>query len=123
MSYDDIKLPPLARPQVPRVEADVSLIDIKVLARWCERTATEYARAAVLADRASRAAPSLQSDAEDAARYRWLRQRWGRVTETYDGDSGRIVEIGTEPEGDGWDVEPETLDATVDAAMAKDGER
>lgn len=69
------------------------------------------------------AAAALEAAREDAARYRWLRQRWGRVTETYDGDSGRIVEIGTEPEGDGWDVEPETLDAAVDAAMAKDGER
>src|SRR5690606_6152948 len=51
---DDIKLPALPRLQVPRIEADVSLIDIKVLARWCERIATDHARAAVLADRASR---------------------------------------------------------------------
>lgn len=36
---------------MPRIEANVSLLDIKVLARWCERTATDYARAAVLADR------------------------------------------------------------------------
>ena len=40
---------------MPLIEADVSLLDIKVLARWCERTATDYAGAAVLADRASRA--------------------------------------------------------------------
>ena len=51
---DDIKLPPLPRLQVPLIEADVSLLDIKVLARWCERTATDYARAAVLADREGR---------------------------------------------------------------------
>ena len=59
---DDIKLPPLPRLQVPLIEADVSLLDIKALARWCERTATDYARAAVLADRASRE-PSPQGDA------------------------------------------------------------
>lgn len=54
MNDNDIKLPPLPRLQVPPIEADVDLLDIKVLARWCERTATDYARAAVLADRASR---------------------------------------------------------------------
>lgn len=51
---DDLKLPPLPRIQVPLIEADVSLLDIKVLAQWCERTATDYARAAVLADREGR---------------------------------------------------------------------
>lgn len=51
----DIKLPPLPRLQVPYVEADVSLDDIKALVCWCQRTAIDYARAAVLADRASRA--------------------------------------------------------------------
>jgi hypothetical protein len=58
-------------------------------------------------------------DGRDAARYRWLRERWGRVTETYDGDSGRITAIGTEPAGEGWDIEPETLDAAIDAALRK----
>ena len=63
MIADDIKLPPLPRLRVPLIEADVDLLDIKVLARWCERTATDYARAAVLADRASRE-PSPQGDAQ-----------------------------------------------------------
>lgn len=63
MNDNDIKLPPLPRLQVPRIEADVSLIDVKVLARWCERIATDHARAAVLADRASRE-PSPQGDAQ-----------------------------------------------------------
>ncbi|WP_287497512.1 hypothetical protein [Pandoraea sp. CB10b_02] len=74
---DDINLPPLPRVQVPLIEADVSLLDIRVLARWCERIATDHARAAVLADRASRAAPPQQDDArdrEDAERYRVLKQ-------------------------------------------------
>lgn len=60
MNDNDIKLPPLPRLQVPFIEADVSMIDIKVLAQWCERTATAYARAAVLADRDGR-----QQDARD----------------------------------------------------------
>lgn len=60
---DDIKLPPLPRLRVPLIEADVDLLDIKVLARWCERTAADYARAAVLADRASRE-PSTQGDTQ-----------------------------------------------------------
>lgn len=60
---DDIKLPPLPPLRVPLIEADVDLLDINVLARWCERTATDYARAAVLADRASRE-PSMQGDAQ-----------------------------------------------------------
>lgn len=59
---DDIKLPPLPRLRVPLIEADVDLLDIKVLVRWCERTATDYARAAVLADREGR-----QQDKLDAA--------------------------------------------------------
>lgn len=55
----------------------------------------------------------------DAERYRWLRDRWGRVTDTYDGDSGRVVEIGTEPDGEGWDVDAPSLDAAIDAALAQ----
>jgi|SRR5690554_4135257 len=68
---------------------------------------------------------ALQAENErlrkDAERYLWLRERWGRITETYYVDSGRIVEIGTEPDGEGWDIEPETLDAAIDAALAGEG--
>lgn len=64
----------------------------------------------------------IQELARDAARYRWLRERWGRVTETYDGDSGRITAIGTEPGGEGWEIEPETLDAAIDDELAKGGD-
>ena len=63
MTADDIRLPPLPSLQVPRIDADVSLTDIKVLVRWCERVAIDYARAAIMADRASRE-PSPQGDAE-----------------------------------------------------------
>lgn len=52
---DDIKLPPMPSIQVPRIEADVSMLDIKVLARWCERIATEYASAALKKEREAHA--------------------------------------------------------------------
>lgn len=42
-----IKLPPLRRPQVPRIDADIDLMDIRRLADWCEKTARSYARSAV----------------------------------------------------------------------------
>lgn len=51
MNTHDIELPPLPRPQVPRIDADVDLMDIRRLANWCEKTAKDYARAAVEADR------------------------------------------------------------------------
>lgn len=54
--------------------------------------------------------------AKDAARYRWLRARWGRVTDTYKGDSGHITWIDVEPDGEGWDADPDSLDAAIDAA-------
>ena len=50
----DITLPPLPRPQVPFISADIDLMEIKRLAHWCEHTAKTYARAAVEADRQGR---------------------------------------------------------------------
>jgi len=46
-----IELPPLPRPQVPRIDADIDLMDIRRLVNWCEKTANEHARAAIEADR------------------------------------------------------------------------
>lgn len=67
--------------------------------------------------RRSEAMASIQ---DDAARYRWLRMRWGRIAENYDDDSDRMVWIGLERPGEGWDVDPTTLDASIDAAMASE---
>ena len=59
--------------------------------------------------------------AKDAARYRWLRKRWGRVAEEYEGD--RMTFIGREKnDGEGWYTDPDSVDAAIDAAMAE-GER
>jgi len=61
---------------------------------------------------------------KDAERYRWLRVRWGRIAEAYDGD-GSLVEIREDPrvERGWWDVSPESLDAAIDAAMRKEGKQ
>lgn len=56
----------------------------------------------------------------DARRYRWLRVRWGRVGEQYDGATSRMVAIGDDPEG--WEVDPESLDAAIDSAISAGGE-
>ncbi|QDJ45009.1 hypothetical protein [Bordetella hinzii] len=65
-------------------------------------------------------APAAASDARDAERYRWLRVRWGRIVDTYDGDSNRLVEIReADDRFEGWDVSPESLDAAIDAAMQR----
>lgn len=52
--------------------------------------------------------------ARDAARYQWLCARWGRISETYEGD--RLILI--EDNAEGWDTNPESLDAAIDAAIA-----
>ena len=51
----------------------------------------------------------------DAERYRWLRARWGRISEVYEGNSENMIEIGDET--DGWEVAPDSLDRCIDAAM------
>lgn len=56
----------------------------------------------------------MTQDEIDARRYRWLRERWGRISETYAGDA--LVKMGDDPEG--WFTEPDSLDAAIDAAMA-----
>jgi hypothetical protein len=116
---DDIKLPPLPRLQVPRIEADVSLIDIKVLAQWCERTATAYARAAVLADREER-----QQDKLDAARWRYIRRKLCLIG---NGDGTCAMQAINLPAAiQGW-PEPEQVaefyDAAIDAAMREEGKQ
>ncbi len=59
--------------------------------------------------------------AKDAARYRWLRERWGRVAEEYEDD--RMTFIGREKfDGEGWYTDPDSVDAAIDAAM-DEGER
>lgn len=62
---------------------------------------------------------ALQAECEklrkDAERYRWLRAHFGRFSERYDGGSDRVTKMVVNP--DGWDVDPESLDAAIDAAI------
>lgn len=59
-------------------------------------------------------------DARDAERYRWLRARWGRIADEYDGDSDQLVAIReADSHFEGWDVDPASLDRAIDAAIAK----
>jgi len=110
---DDIKLLTMPRLQVPLIEADVSLLDIKVLVRWCERTATDYASAVVLADREGR-----QQDKLDAARWRYIRRK---LCLTGNGDGTCAMQAINLPANiQGWS-EPgqvaEFCDAAIDAAI------
>lgn len=54
--------------------------------------------------------------AKDAARYQWLRARWGRIAETYEDDC--LIFIGDAPYYEGWHTNPESLDSAIDAAIA-----
>lgn len=63
----------------------------------------------------------------DAARYRWLRTRWARITESYtdnDGSSIAKIEVADDAAMQAWgwdkDVDPDSLDAAIDAAMEKE---
>lgn len=53
---------------------------------------------------------------QKAARYDWLRDNWGYVSETYDGD--RATEVFLVDKADGWDTDPDSLDAAIDAALS-----
>jgi len=44
---DNIKLPEFPCVQVPRIDADIDLLDIGRLSRWCRQVARDYAREAV----------------------------------------------------------------------------
>ena len=57
---DDIELPEPPRLQVPLIDADIDLMDVRRIAKWAEGIAKQYARAAVLADRERRAQPSAE---------------------------------------------------------------
>ena len=57
----------------------------------------------------------MTQDQVDASRYRWLRERWGRISEKYAGETPEVMSVGDDP--DGWMVDPASLDAAIDAAM------
>ena len=115
MNTHNINLPPLHRPQVPRIDADINLMDIRRLIEWCEKTARSHARAAVEA--------ALQSqDREDAERYRRLRK--GGIDDVavvrglgaMDYGSSAVIATYSEEIGD------DDLDAAIDHARRTEGD-
>ena len=75
------------------------------------RCANDLEKALKLID----ASPEGGSEARDGERYRWLRERWGRISETYDADTPVMTEIGDDTEG--WITDGDSLDRCIDAAM------
>lgn len=63
-------------------------------------------------------AAALSAGQADARRYRWLRERWGRLAEEYEGDE--LTFIGREKnDGEGWYTAPDSVDAAIDAALSR----
>lgn len=61
----------------------------------------------------------MRAAEQDAARYRWLRARCGRIADEYDGDSDQLVAIReADSHFEGWDVDPASLDRAIDTAIA-----
>lgn len=60
----------------------------------------------------------LREMAANDRRYDFVRQHWGRIIDTYDGDTGDVLDL-TIMSGDmeGWDTDPESLDRAIDAAL------
>lgn len=59
------------------------------------------------------------ADNRDAARYRWIRQHWGRIDDTYYGDTAQFIVPRINDDNEGWDVDPDSLDAAIDVARAQ----
>ncbi|WP_225784497.1 hypothetical protein [Xenophilus sp. Marseille-Q4582] len=57
----------------------------------------------------------------DAERYRWLRDNWGYVSETYTGSGPQVESVYLVSKDDGWDTDPDSLDAAIDAARQGEG--
>lgn len=73
MTDREVKLPPLPRLQVPLIDCDPSLADIRTLVKWCERVARAHANAAILADREAQKAEGHEPVAEiHSDTLRWL---------------------------------------------------
>lgn len=68
-------------------------------------------------DRATRAEAELAALKPNAERYVWLRDRWGRIGETYHGTTSKIAEMTDDSQG--WEVDPESLDRAIDAARGE----
>lgn len=109
---------------VPYVRADLASATAPLMARIAEIEAELEKTKAIFAASCNHAAV-MEMD-RDARRYRWLRKRWARLDESY-ADGGpkitslRVLTDQEVQDGYGWDVDPECLDAAIDAAMKEEG--
>jgi len=111
MSDEDIELPPLPKAS--------KMYDIP---GYDEEELKDYARTAILADRARRELLAERDElAKDAARYRWLRKGESDDVAVVRGlgatDYGMSAVVYTYSE----DIDGDDLDAAIDAAMRKEG--
>lgn len=60
----------------------------------------------------------LREVAANHRRYGFVRQHWGRIIDTCDGDTGDVLDL-TIVSGDmeDWDTDPESLDRAIDTAL------
>jgi hypothetical protein len=84
---------------------------------------TGYIPAGSAAERETSREPETCTE-KDAARYEWLRENWkGLVCHTSCSPSGRQVDLIEVVETLGQDLDPQSLDHAIDAAMKADDER
>lgn len=94
---------------------------IKALRDAANRCTRVNAEVALMCEAALAAVAEVEALRKKAARYDWLRDNWGYVSETYDGT--RCESVYLVSKDDGWDTDPESLDAAIDAALrAKEAE-
>lgn len=93
---------------VERTEEGLTRMWSSDLATWANRPANPEP----LYDQAT-----VDSLRRDAKRYRWLRERWGKLEEIYECGTDKMLDIRDAEPGEGWRTDPVTLDAAIDAAM------
>lgn len=83
----------------------------------------ECTRLAVLLQEERPAGPQTCTE-KDAARYEWLRENWkGLMCHTSCSPSGRHIDRIEVVETLGQDLDPQSLDHAIDAAMVRDDEK
>lgn len=94
----------------------------KATRRWL--TDGEYAALCSLGSRDETSREPETCTEKDAARYEWLRENWkGLVCHTSCSPAGRQVDLIEVVETLGQDLDPQSLDHAIDAAMKTDDER
>ena len=80
-------------------------------------TPEEYEIQMLMTDVPKSLRKEIESLRKDAERYRWLRERWGKLEEIYECGTDQMLDIRDAEPGEGWRTDPATLDAAIDVAM------